>query len=156
MFITPIYCQLFVTCEFQLTWNFARNALVENIFCFNWHYCLKRGYTEVCNHPQPPTTIHDHPHLPATIHNHLQQSTTPRNRPKPPKNPPTTIHNHPQPPKITQKAKICHKKLCYCILDVNTETDADFDSEMKQWYIYMSVRMCVYTLYTTLYLVFLG
>ena len=53
-----------------------------------------------------------------------------------------------QPPTATQKlpkvAKTCHKHLCYCTLDVNTETDVDFGTDMKQWYIYMSVYLCVY------------
>ena len=54
-----------------------------------------------------------------------------------------TIHNHLQPPKksltttqkLHKKAKTYHKQLCYGILDVNTETDVDFNSDMKQWYI---------------------
>ena len=53
--------------------------------------------------------------------------------------PPTTtqkiIHNHPQPSTTTQKlfkkAKTFHKRLCYCTLDVNTERDVGFDSDMK-------------------------
>ena len=92
---------------------------------------------------QPPTSIHNHanhPQLPTTIHNHPQPSTTPP--------PATTIRNHPQPSTTTQKtthnhqelpkkAKTFHIQLFYCTLDFNTETDVDFDSDMKQWYIYI-------------------
>ena len=76
--------------------------------------------TTTYNHPRPPTSTGNHPKPPATIHNSPQSSKTIQ---KP-------TDNYPQPPtttKITQKAKTCHKKLCYCILDVNTETDVDFD-----------------------------
>ena len=73
------------------------------------------------NHPQPPTTTH----------NHSQSSTTTLNHPKTP----TTIYNQPQPPtttqKLPQKPKTCHIQLFYCTLDVNTETDIDFDNDMK-------------------------
>ena len=72
----------------------------------------------------------------ATTHNHRQPSTT--------------THNHLQPPTTTQvspkNAKTCHKQLCYCILDVNTETDIGFDSDIKQWYIYMRMCVCAYVL----------
>ena len=81
----------------------------------------------------PPTTTNNHPQLPTTIYN----------RPQPPKKPP-------QPSTTTQvspkNAKTCHKQLCYCILDVNTETDIGFDSDIKQWYIYMRMCVCAYVL----------
>ena len=93
---------------------------------------------------QPPTTIHNPQQPPKAIQNH----------PQPPKKPPTipqkTTHNYPQPSTSTQKlpkkAKTCHKQLCYCTLDVNTEIDVAFDSDMKQWYIYMCacVSVCIY------------
>ena len=107
---------------------------------------------------QPPTTSHNQPRSPTTIHNHPQPSTTIQNHPQPS----TTTHNHPQPftttqklthnqpqpftttQKLPEKAKICHKQLCYCTLDANTEADVDFDSDMKQWYIYMCVSVCIY------------
>ena len=48
----------------------------------------------------------------------------------------TKVSNHLQPStttqKLPQKAKTCHKQLCYCTLDFNTEIDVDFDSDMKQ------------------------
>ena len=66
------------------------------------------GYTKVCNQPQRPTTSH----------NQLQQ--------------PTTIHNH---PKITQKSQNLLQTVMLLHLDVNTETEVDFDSGIKQ-YIY--------------------
>ena len=91
---------------------------------------IRKDYTKVCNHSQPPTTIHNYP----------QPSTTAHNHPK----------NHPQPSTTTQvspkNAKTCHKQLCYCILDVNTETDIGFDSDIKQWYIYMRMCVCAYVL----------
>ena len=72
------------------------------------------GYTKVCNHPQPPTTIR---------------------------------HQLPKHPKTY------HKQLCYCILDINTETDADFGTDMKHCiyiyiyiYIYIHACLCVCTL----------
>ena len=75
------------------------------------------------------------------------------NYPQPPKKPSTTTQKHPQRsatnhnhPKTTQKLpkkpKICHIHLFYCTLDVNIETDVDFHSDMKQWYIY-GVFVCV-------------
>ena len=89
---------------------------------------FQTGYTKACNHPQPS----------ATTHNHSQPST---------KKPPTATYNHPEPFKTTQKlpkkAETCYKQLCYCTLDVNTETDVDLDSDMKQWYIYMCVYVSV-------------
>ena len=61
----------------------------------------------------------------------------------------TKVCNHPQLSTITQqlikKAKTCHKQLCCCTLDVNTEADLGFDSDMKKWYIHTCVRvfLCV-------------
>ena len=76
--------------------------------------------------------------------------------------PPTAIHNHPQSSTTTQKlhkkAKTYHKQLCYGTLDVNPETDVDFDSDMKQCYIYMCVcvPVCMYIFYKSLYVLFFG
>ena len=78
------------------------------------------GCTKVCNQPQPFTTTYDHP--------------------QPPKKTPTTTQ------KLHKKAKTYHKQLCYGTLDVNPETDVDFDSDMKQWHIYMCVCLCAYIL----------
>ena len=61
-----------------------------------------------------------------------------------------TTHNHPKVSTATQqlpkKAKTCHKQVCYCTLDVNTETDVGFDTDMKQRYAYMRACMsvCIY------------
>ena len=88
------------------------------------------------NHPQLPATTHNHPQQPKTTQKAVQ------NYPKTP----TTVYNHTQPPTTTQKlpkkAKTCHIQLFHCTLDVNTETDVDFDSDMKQWYTYM--YLCIY------------
>ena len=56
---------------------------------------------------------------------------------------PTNIHNH---LKVVKKAKTYHKHVCYCTLDVNTETDVGFDTNMKQRYAYMRACMsvCIY------------
>ena len=75
---------------------------------------LLLGYTKICNHPKPPTTIHNYtkppttthnyPQLPIIIHNHLQPSST--------------IDNH---PKTTQKSQglsqtgmLLHFRCSYC------------------------------------------
>ena len=105
------------------------------------------------NHPQSPTTIHNYPQPPKKL------PTTTHNYPQPPKKPPTTarnhlessttnlIHpkNHPQSPKATQKlpkkAKTCHNQLCYCTLDVTTETDVVFDN----------VSVCIYLIIHYIY-----
>ena len=58
-----------------------------------------------------------------------------------------TTHTRLKPPTTTQKLPKNSKlatKFCYCTLDVNTETDLGFDSDVKQWYIYMCVY--IYTL----------
>ena len=68
---------------------------------------------------QPATTSHNHPQPPTTSHNHTQ--------------PATTIHNY---PKITQKSHNLLQTVMLLHLDVNTETEVDFDSGMKQ-YIYI-------------------
>ena len=80
---------------------------------------------------------------PTTIHNHLQPSTTIQKN----------THNH---PKITQKSQNLSQTVMLCILDVNPETDVDFDSDMKQWHIYMCVCLCAYILYKSLYVLFFG
>ena len=85
----------------------------------------------------------------ATIHNHPQPSTTTYNHLKlHPQPPPKTTFNYPQSSTITQKLpkkpKTCHKQWCYFTLDVNTETDVGFGSDMKQWCIYMCVCVCVF------------
>ena len=43
--------------------------------------------------------------------------------------PSTTTHNH---PKITQKSQNLLQTVMLLHLDVNTETEVDFDSEMKR------------------------
>ena len=86
------------------------------------------GYTKVCNHPEPPTTIHNHPN------NYPQTSTTthnyPKNHPQPSTTTQKTTHNHPQlsttNQKLLKKAKTCHKQWCYSTLDVHAETDVEF------------------------------
>ena len=40
----------------------------------------------------------------------------------------------------------CHKQWCYSTLDVHTEIELSFDSDTKQWYVYMCVCLCVYNL----------
>ena len=90
--------------------------------------------TTIHNHPQPRTSIHNHPQplrkLSTTAHKHPEPSTT--------------THNY---PKITQKSqtKTCHMQLFYCTLDVNTETDVDFDSDISND-IHTYVCLCVYIL----------
>ena len=64
------------------------------------------------NHPKLPTTTHNHLQPPINTHNDLQPTTTTQKLPK--------------------KAKTCHIELFYCTLDVNTETDVDFNSDMKR------------------------
>ena len=134
--------------------------------------------TTIFNHPQSHTTIHNHQQLSATTHNHPQPFTTTCKYPQPPtiiqnyQQPPTTIHNYlqlpitihnyPQPPKkpstttqkLPKKAKTCHKQLCYCILDVNTEADVGFDSDMKQWHVHVRVCLCVYALEVIMFTIF--
>ena len=134
--------------------------------------------TTTYNHLQPPVITHNHPQPPTTIHNHPQPFTTTCKYPQPPtiiqnyQQPPTTIHNYlqlpitihnyPQPPKkpstttqkLPKKAKTCHKQLCYCILDVNTEADVGFDSDMKQWYVHVRVCLCVYALEIIMFTIF--
>ena len=61
--------------------------------------------------------------------------------------PPATTQNHPQPPITTQKPpKNYPKKPKLATNSYCTETDVNFDSDMKQWYRYMCVSVCVYTL----------
>ena len=112
-----------------------------------YHGC-PRGYTKVCNHPQPPTSIRNHTQASTTNHNHLQLPTTTNNYPQPP----TTTHNH---PKITQKSQNLSQTVMLLHLDVNTETDVDFDSDMRQC-IYIHVCVCMYILHKLFYLLFSG
>ena len=86
----------------------------------------------------------------ATTHNHPQPLTTIQK----------TTQNHPQPPKIyPKKAKTCYKQLCYCNLDVNTETlgliviDVYIDMCVCVC-VCACVRACVYIFYKSLYLLF--
>ena len=72
-------------------------------------------YATSHNHPQPATTSHNQPQLPTTIYNQPQ--------------PATTSHNH---QKITQKSHNLLQIVMLLHLDVNTETEVDFDSGMKQ------------------------
>ena len=58
----------------------------------------------------------------------MQPATTSHNNPQPP----TTIHNH---SKITQKSHNLLQTVMLLHLDVNIETEVDFQSGMKQ-YIY--------------------
>ena len=77
---------------------------------------------------QPATTSHNHPQPPTTIHNYPQPSTTTQTSHNHPQSA-TTIHNH---PKITQKSYNLLQTIMLLHLDVNTETEVDFDSGMKQ------------------------
>ena len=88
----------------------TRYGLILEVWCFLFHLkwvILK--YATTHNHPQPSTITH-----------HQAQ-------------PPTTIHNH---PKITQKSQNLIQAVMLLHLDVNNETDVDFDNDMKQ-YIYI-------------------
>ena len=93
------------------------------------------GYTKVCSHPHPPTTTRNHPQPATTSHNQQQPATTTQNHPQPSTTthnclqPTTTNHSH---PKITQKTQNLSQAVTLLHLDVNTETEVDFDSEMKQ------------------------
>ena len=115
----------------------------------HFHVSFYMGYTIYAtthNNPQPPTTSQSYPEPPTTT-----QKTThnpPENHPQLP----TTIHKY---PKVTQKSQNL-SQLCYCTLDVNTETDVAFDSDMKQWYIYMCacVSVCIYFLRHYIYYFF--
>ena len=103
-------------------------------------------YTELCNHQEPSTITYNHPQSPKTNHNHPKPSTTTCNV----QQLHTTTHNYLKSsittqkyPKITpKKPRTCLEKLCYCTLDVKTETDVDFVNDMKQ-YMYMCVYMCL-------------
>ena len=52
-------------------------------------------------------------------------------------------YNHPQSPTTTQKlpkkAKTSHIQLFSCTWDVNYQINVDFNSDIRQWYIYMCV-----------------
>ena len=72
-------------------------------------------------------TIHNHPQTPKTTHNQPQPATATQ---KTTHNYSKTIHNH---PKVAQKSQnLSQTALCYCTLDVNTETEVGFDSDIKQ------------------------
>ena len=75
---------------------------------------------------QPATTIYNQPQPATTSHNHLQPPKTTHNHPQPH----TTIHNH---PKITQKGHNLLQTVISLLLDVNTETEVDFHSGMRQY-----------------------
>ena len=68
--------------------------------------------------------------------------------------PPTTTHNHQQPPKNYPKNPKLITNSCVAALEMLILKDVDFDSDMKQWHIYM--RVSVYILYKSLYLLFFG
>ena len=72
---------------------------------YNMHFitktCKETSYTKVCNHPQPHSTSY----------NHLQPPTTTQKLPQ-------KSHN------LLQTVMLLH-------LDVNTDTEVDFDSGMK-------------------------
>ena len=73
------------------------------------------------------------PQLPINTHNHLQLSTTTQKLPK--------------------KAKTCQIQLFTCTLEVDSETDVGFDSDIKQWYIYIlvCVSVCIYFIKNYIY-----
>ena len=105
-------------------------------------------YATTHHHPQPSTSTWNHPQPLTTINNHPKPSTIIHNYPK-------NSLSYPKSPNIyPKKPKTCHKQLCYYTLDVNTEKDIDFDSDIKQWYICMCV--CLDILYKSLYLLFFG
>ena len=135
-------------------------SLTQTISCKNWKLVILK-YVTTHNHPKPLTTIHNHPknHLQpsATSHNHPQLPKTIHNHPQLPKKPPTNIHshpkNHPQPtttiqnhPKITQKSQDLSQTvtLLYSFQMFILKQTLSFDSDTKQWYIYMCVCLCVY------------
>ena len=83
-----------------------------------WNFCELVTRKYATTHKHPPS---------ATTQNHQKPSTTTQK----------TFHNHPQPSATTKNipknAITCtNSYLSYCTLDVNTETDVDFDSDMKQ------------------------
>ena len=91
------------------------------------------GYIKVCNHPQRPTTIYNYPQRPTTIHNQ-------------PKKPPTTTHNHPQTPKnYSKKPRLVTNSDVIPLLMFILKQILSFDSDTKQWYMYMCVYLCEYT-----------
>ena len=68
------------------------------------------------NHPQPSRTTHNHPQSRTISYNHLES--------------PKISHSH---PKTTQKSQNLSQLVMLLQLDVNTETNVDFKSEMKQY-----------------------
>ena len=85
-------------------------------------------YATTHNHPQPSTTTHNNPQLSTTTQNHPKQPQPSATTHKHPQLF-TTTRNHPEPPKNYPKKP---KLVTNCTLDVNTKTDVDFDSDMKQ------------------------
>ena len=85
-------------------------------------------YATTHNYPQPSTTTHNNPQLSTTTQNHPKQPQPSATTHKHPQLF-TTTHNHPEPPKNYPKKP---KLVTNCTLDVNTKTDVDFDSDMKQ------------------------
>ena len=85
-------------------------------------------YATTHNHVQPSTTTHNNPQLSTTTQNHPKQPQPSATTHKHPQLF-TTTHNHPEPPKNYPKKP---KLVTNCTLDVNTKTDVDFDSDMKQ------------------------
>ena len=94
----------------------------------------QRPPINIHNYPQPPKTTHNHPHPSETIHNLSQLLTTSHNTQNQ-LQPPTSSHNHPQPAiitqKITQKSHNLLQTVILLHLDVNTETEIDFDNGMN-------------------------
>ena len=99
-------------------------------------FSSQSGYT---NHAQPDTTTHNYPQTDTTTHNQSQPATTTNNHPQPPTishnqlQQPTTTHNNPQPPKNYPKKPQLVTNGLLLHLDVNTETEVDFHSGMKQY-----------------------
>ena len=97
------------------------------------------GYTKVCNHSKPSTVTHNHPQLFTIDHNAPQPSTTIHNHPHPPK-------NYPKTQRFVTNSDVTLNALKMLIL----KQSLTFDSDTKQWYIYMYVCVSVYILYKSL------
>ena len=134
-------------------------SLTQTISCKNWKLVILK-YVTTHNHPKPLTTIHNHPknhpQPSATSHNHPQlpktihkpstttQKTT-HKHPQLPKKPPTTDHNHPEPPKnYSKKPRPVTNSYAIPFQMFILKQTLSFDSDTKQWYIYMCVYLCVY------------
>ena len=135
--------------------NFCKRLSFQNILLTTVPFFVCEfliGYTKVYNHPQSSKAIHNHLQ-PFTIiqkstHNHPHPSTTTHNHPQLSTTTQKSTYNHPQPFPTTQKLprqNLSQTAICYCSLD---------DSDMKEWYMYMCVCLCVYILYKSLYLLF--